>query len=57
MMNTTNEELAAIVLRLETYEERVVLAKAQLVAKQARVIKKMKEDGYTNKDIQALSQL
>ena len=57
MINTTNEELATIVLRLETYEERVVVARAQLALKQAQVIKKMKDDGYTNRDIEAISQL
>ena len=56
-MNITNEELADIVLRLETYEERVVLARAELALRQAKVIKKMKSDGYTNNEIQALSLL
>ena len=47
--------LPKVVLRLETYEERVALHAAKLELKQQETIQKMKALGFTDEEIAALS--
>ena len=46
--------LGKVVLRLETYEERVALRQAELQLKQAETIAKMKAMGFTDEEIEVL---
>ena len=48
-------DLPKVVLRLETYEERVALHAAKLELKQQETIQKMKALGFTDEEIAALT--
>lgn len=54
-MEINTQEYAAIALRLDTYEERVRLRKAELDLRKAQTIEKLKSLGISEEEIAALT--
>lgn len=50
-----NDNLAKVVYSLETYEERVAAAQAELELKQQQTIEKMRGLGFTEEEIAAVT--